>query len=158
MNKQEHFHILMIVVVVGFFALAAIFSFAIKMNPSEGEWTDTTTIQESKDLTGAAVRGYAYEKSCYADYYNDPNKKGAVRIKSVYNNPETGRLTKVAGGTTYSDQCYTDVEDMGSYDNNGRYLRQHFCADDFTLDYQWFDCGENRCQFGACVGDYRSVN
>lgn len=120
-KKQEHLYILMVVGVVGLFALATLFSVGL-------------TGFGSESMTGAAVKG-TIATLCKSTYYDTPMKKST---------------TQVLYGSQFPDKCYDDSSVSKSPTNKGRYLREYFCEEN-EVAYRVFDCGKNKCQYGACI-------
>lgn len=90
---------------------------------------------ETADMTGAAVRGQI-TTLCKDSDAGNAERKGIVNV--FY-------------GSQFPDQCYTDKAATKEPVNNGRYLREMIC-DDNEVSYNVYDCGTNKCQYGACVG------
>ena len=123
-------YIVLIVAVVGLFALLTLFS----------------SNSGNMDITGSAVREY-YGKAelCKTGYYDTPMTK---------------HFTKVLYGSQFPDQCYGEHDKSATQDptNNGRYLREYSCTDN-EVTYKIYDCGKNNCQYGACIdNDYTLVS
>ncbi|PIN79852.1 hypothetical protein COV16_02045 [Candidatus Woesearchaeota archaeon CG10_big_fil_rev_8_21_14_0_10_34_8] len=96
-DKQERFYVLLIVSIIGVFALGALFSNALP----------------SSDVTGAAVRTWEGKAElCKTPYYDSPM---------------TNKITQVLYGSQYPDYCYNDKEASEEPTNNGRYLREYTC-------------------------------
>lgn len=89
---------------------------------------------KSQDITGAAVRGQIATLCRDTDDTN-PMKKGFVAV--FY-------------GSIFPDQCYEDKEAEEYPVNTGTYLREYVCEKN-EVSYQIYDCGTNRCQYGACI-------
>lgn len=92
------------------------------------------------DMTGAVVKG-AIATLCKDNDASNAENKGIV---SVYY------------GSQFPDQCYTDKAAAEDPVNTGRYLREMIC-DDNEVSYTIYDCGKNKCQYGACVGSTYTV-
>lgn len=120
-QKQEQAYILMTVGIVGLFALATLFSVGLSDSGSQ-------------TITGAAVKG-AIGTLCKSTYYDTPLKKST---------------TQVFYGSQFPDQCYDDSSVSQSPTNKGRYLREYFCEEN-EVTYRIYDCGKNKCQYGACI-------
>ncbi len=125
----EHIVVLFIVGIVALFALGVLFSFAVKL--SDEKQTNSVT-----DITGAAILT-AKEKAawCKTAYYDKPTSKG---------------ITHQLYGSQWPDQCYEDRSAVAGPTNNGRYLREYSCEDN-EITFTVYDCGSNKCQFGACI-------
>ncbi len=95
---------------------------------------------ESAAVTGAAVRGEIMTLCKDNDGSNAENKG----IVNVYY------------GSLFPDQCYMDEEASKDPVNTGRYLREMIC-DANEVSFKVYDCGTNKCQYGACVGSTYSV-
>lgn len=95
---------------------------------------------ESADVTGAAVRG---ERETWCKDNDASNAKNSGFVYSLY-------------GSKFSDQCYRDKEASKDPVNTGRYLREMVC-DANEVSYKVYDCGTNKCQYGACVGSTYAV-
>ncbi len=120
-EKREHLYILLTVGVVGIFALAALFSAELAHTGGES-------------VTGAAVKG-TIATLCKSVYYDTPMKKAT---------------TQVFYGSQFPDQCYDDSSASELPTNRGRYLREYFCENN-EVAYRVFDCGKNKCHYGACI-------
>lgn len=94
----------------------------------------------SSDMTGAVVKGQIVTLCKDNDATNVENKG----IVSIYY------------GSQFPDQCYTDKAAAESPVNTGRYLREMICEDN-EVSYKVYDCGTNKCQYGACVGSSYSL-
>ena len=100
----------------------------------------SSVLTGSADMTGAAVRGQIVTLCKDNDASNAENKG----IVSIYY------------GSQFPDQCYTDKAAAEDPVNTGRYLREMIC-DDNDVSYKVYDCGTNKCQYGACVGSTSSL-
>ncbi len=92
------------------------------------------------DMTGAVVKG-AIKTLCKDNDASNAENKGIVNI--LY-------------GSQFPDQCYTDKAAAEDPVNTGRYLREMIC-DNNEVSYKVYDCGINKCQYGACVGSTYAV-
>lgn len=120
-EKRAEFYVLLIVVAVGSLAILTFF-------------TSSLTTSSDESLTGAAVVGQI------ATFCKD----------SDGNNAERKGIVNVFYGSQFPDQCYSDKAASEDPVNNGRYLRETVCKDN-EPSYKVYDCGKNKCQYGACV-------
>ncbi len=119
---KEEKCILLIVMAVASFAILTFFTLWI------------TTAQSEESLTGAVVKGQITTLCKDSDGTNG-ERKGIVTV--FY-------------GSLFPDQCYDDKAASEDPVNNGRYLRETICKNN-EPSYKIYDCGKNKCQYGACV-------
>lgn len=95
----------------------------------------SSVLTNEGSVTGAAVRGQI-ETLCKDSDGSNAERKGSVSV--FY-------------GSQFPDQCYDDKAASEDPVNNGRYLRETVCKNN-EASYNVYDCGKNKCQYGACVG------
>ncbi|MBI5002196.1 hypothetical protein HZC31_02330 [Candidatus Woesearchaeota archaeon] len=100
----------------------------------------SSVLTGSTDMTGAVVKG-RIATLCKDNDASNAENKGIVSI--FY-------------GSQFPDQCYTDKAASEDPVNTGRYLREMIC-DVNDVSYKVYDCGTNKCQYGACVGSTYSL-
>lgn len=120
-EKHPSLAVLLFVGAVGIAAVLALLSSAILHT-------------KSQDITGAVVKGQIATLCRDTDDTN-PMKKGFVSV--FY-------------GSTFPDQCYGDAQAEETPKNTGTYLREYVCKKN-EVSYKIYDCGKNRCQYGACI-------
>lgn len=127
-EKRVELYVLLLVVAVASLAILTFFTSSI------------TTANADESLTGAVVKGQIATLCKDSDAAN-AERKGIVSI--FY-------------GSQFPDQCYDDKAASEDPVNNGRYLRETICANN-EPSYKVYDCGKNKCQYGACVSIGYSV-
>ncbi len=121
-EKKAEWYVLLVVVAVASLAVITFFTSAL------------TTTSSDESLTGAAIVGQI-AKLCKDSDGSNAERKGIVSV--FY-------------GSQFPDQCYDDKAASEDPVNNGRYLRETVCKDN-EPSYKVYDCGKNKCQYGACV-------
>ena len=121
-EKKAEWYVLLVVVGVASLAVLTFFTSAL------------TTTNSDESLTGAVVKGQI-ATLCKDSDGSNAEKKGVVSV--FY-------------GSLFPDQCYDDKAATEEPVNNGRYLREIVCVDN-EPSYKVYDCGNNKCQYGACA-------
>ncbi|MEK6868468.1 MAG: hypothetical protein AABX98_06610 [Nanoarchaeota archaeon] len=121
-EKKAEWYVLLVVVAVASLAILTFFTSAL------------TSTRSDESLTGAAII----------------TGRTTLCKDSDGINPERNGIVIELYGYRFPDQCYDDKATTKSPVNNGRYLRETICEDNEPF-YKVYDCGKNKCQYGACV-------